>query len=83
MVGNARAWAWPTGSVNTVNPRSGVSSNLMAVTKVRDCPTWMARQAPKVRHHQRAMPSVWGRAWNISAIGAPAIRTRVSMTRTA
>jgi hypothetical protein len=42
----------------------------------------MARQAAKVRHHQRAMPSVWGSAWNINAIGAPAINTTVRNTRT-
>ena len=43
---------------------------------------WMARHPKNAFHHQYATPSVWGRAWNISASGAPAISTRLSATRT-
>ena len=42
----------------------------------------MASNAANVRHHQRAIPSVCGSAWNIKAIGAPAINTMVNATRT-
>jgi len=83
MVGNAWSRSAPRpGSVNTENPRPGVSSRSTAVTRVRLCTIWVARHAPKVRHHQRAIPSVWGRAWNINAIGAPAIKITVNRTRT-
>ncbi|AXK36423.1 hypothetical protein DVA86_31405 [Streptomyces armeniacus] len=42
----------------------------------------MASTPPKVRHHQRATPSVCGRAWHIRARGAPTIRMTVRATRT-
>ena len=66
---------------NRVNP-PGARNTFIAVISVSDCPTWMASTPPYAFHHHFAMPSVCGRAWNISANGAPAIRTMVSATRT-
>jgi hypothetical protein len=50
--------------------------------RARDWATWMARTPPKAFHHQWAMPSVCGRAWQISARGAVTIRMVVRATRT-
>src|SRR5579884_2182254 len=53
-----------------------------AVTSTRDWATWVPTVAAKARHHHRAMPSVWGRAWQTSATGAATTRMTVSATRT-
>ena len=50
---------------------SGVRNTLTVTARVRLCATWMARQPANARHHQRAMPSVCGRACSINASGAP------------
>jgi hypothetical protein len=61
---------------------SGVRNSLTVATRVRLCATCTARQPANARHHQRAMPSVCGRACSINASGAPAIRMTVIATRT-
>ncbi|MDI2130573.1 hypothetical protein [Yinghuangia seranimata] len=44
--------------------------------------TWMARQPPNARHHNRARPSVAGEAWQAMASGAHAARSITTATRT-
>ncbi|MFI0263031.1 hypothetical protein ACH4OW_28850 [Streptomyces sp. NPDC017056] len=51
--------------------------------RVSDWASCTPSRPAKTRHHQRAMPSVCGSAWHISASGAPAIRIRVRLMRTA
>ena len=61
---------------------SGVRNTLTVAAKVRLWATCTARQPANARHHQRAIPSVCGRACSINASGAPAINTTVIATRT-
>lgn len=60
----------------------GVKNTRTPVIRARDCTTWMASTPPKAFHHQRAMPSVCGKAWQINAKGAETIRMIVKATRT-
>ena len=68
--------------MNRLNPRPGVQQQVQGGDEGEALHELDGQQAAKVRHHQRAIPSVCGSAWNINAIGAPAINTTVSATRT-
>ena len=53
-----------------------------AVTSTRDWATWTARVPEKARHHSRARPSVWGRAWQTRQIGAATMSRTTRARRT-
>ncbi len=60
----------------------GVKNTRTPVIRARDWATWTASTPPKAFHHQRAMASVWGRAWQTNAGGAATISIIVRATRT-
>ncbi len=52
-----------------------------AATSTSAWAAWIASTPAKARHHQRATPSVCGKAWHASASGAIAISSTVSISR--
>jgi hypothetical protein len=58
-----------------------VRNTRAAATSTSACADWISSSPANARHHQRAMPSVCGSAWQASASGATAISSTVSISR--
>ena len=71
----------PGGAARAVH--CSVKNSRSAATSTTACADWMARIPANARHHQRAMPSACGSAWQASASGATAMSTTVSISRAA